>query len=319
MWTSCADARACARGGRTHIRRRPTGSSPRPHSRNLTGQIPRSQCTLLCVCLPSSPLSSPARHREAATRRSRVPIPRSSPTCVPCPPGLTYASRSTVSCTTSVATGRPTALAALITSCTSSPPSPPAAPSARVPYARLLICSRPPTHPPSPFARLAPRAHALMYAPPDAVRPRRSAVSARRRRSAPPRPTSPPRPCTARRAGRDAARAYGTGCFKTHHTHDLRGLSESELRVRRAPSCRTVPSRPPLRLPLAPSARRPAMRARLHARPRAVSSSSCPLDPRTRACTLCAGVRVSVRVAVSQGRRGRRNVAAAGERDCDRY
>ncbi|KAI0662943.1 cytochrome b5 [Cubamyces menziesii] len=31
-------------------------------------------------------------------------------------------------------------------------------------------------------------------------------------------------------AGRDAARAYGTGCFKTHLTHDLRGLSESEMR-----------------------------------------------------------------------------------------
>ncbi|KAI0829351.1 cytochrome b5 [Trametes gibbosa] len=31
-------------------------------------------------------------------------------------------------------------------------------------------------------------------------------------------------------AGRDAARAYGTGCFKTHLTHDLRGLSESETR-----------------------------------------------------------------------------------------
>ncbi|KAI0356679.1 cytochrome b5 [Trametes cingulata] len=31
-------------------------------------------------------------------------------------------------------------------------------------------------------------------------------------------------------AGRDAARAYGTGCFKTHLTHDLRGLSESEMK-----------------------------------------------------------------------------------------
>jgi len=30
-------------------------------------------------------------------------------------------------------------------------------------------------------------------------------------------------------AGRDAARAYGTGCFATHLTHDLRGLSEDEL------------------------------------------------------------------------------------------
>jgi hypothetical protein len=27
----------------------------------------------------------------------------------------------------------------------------------------------------------------------------------------------------------DAARAFGTGCFKEHRTHDLRGLSESEL------------------------------------------------------------------------------------------
>ncbi|KAK7060142.1 hypothetical protein VNI00_000906 [Paramarasmius palmivorus] len=31
-------------------------------------------------------------------------------------------------------------------------------------------------------------------------------------------------------AGVDAARAFGTGCFKTHRTHDLRGLSEDELR-----------------------------------------------------------------------------------------
>ncbi|TFY60712.1 hypothetical protein EVG20_g7322 [Dentipellis fragilis] len=31
-------------------------------------------------------------------------------------------------------------------------------------------------------------------------------------------------------AGKDAARAFGTGCFATHQTHDLRGLSESELR-----------------------------------------------------------------------------------------
>ena len=34
------------------------------------------------------------------------------------------------------------------------------------------------------------------------------------------------------RAGKDAARAYGTGCFQTHLTHDLRGLSDSEMRVR---------------------------------------------------------------------------------------
>ncbi|EMD40996.1 hypothetical protein CERSUDRAFT_111566 [Gelatoporia subvermispora B] len=30
-------------------------------------------------------------------------------------------------------------------------------------------------------------------------------------------------------AGRDAARAYGTGCFATHRTHDLRGLTEKEM------------------------------------------------------------------------------------------
>ncbi|KAF7354947.1 Sterol metabolism-related protein [Mycena sanguinolenta] len=30
------------------------------------------------------------------------------------------------------------------------------------------------------------------------------------------------------RAGRDAARAFGTGCFQTHRTHDLRGLSDKE-------------------------------------------------------------------------------------------
>jgi len=29
-------------------------------------------------------------------------------------------------------------------------------------------------------------------------------------------------------AGTDAARAFGTGCFQTHRTHDLRGLSDSE-------------------------------------------------------------------------------------------
>ena len=33
------------------------------------------------------------------------------------------------------------------------------------------------------------------------------------------------------RAGVDAARSFGTGCFKEHRTHDLRGLSESEIRV----------------------------------------------------------------------------------------
>ncbi|THH21048.1 hypothetical protein EW146_g425 [Bondarzewia mesenterica] len=31
-------------------------------------------------------------------------------------------------------------------------------------------------------------------------------------------------------AGKDAARAFGTGCFKDHQTHDLRGLSEKELK-----------------------------------------------------------------------------------------
>ena len=33
-------------------------------------------------------------------------------------------------------------------------------------------------------------------------------------------------------AGRDASRAYVTGCFKTHLTHDTRGLSETQLSVR---------------------------------------------------------------------------------------
>ncbi|KAI0751265.1 cytochrome b5-like heme/steroid binding domain-containing protein [Daedaleopsis nitida] len=31
-------------------------------------------------------------------------------------------------------------------------------------------------------------------------------------------------------AGKDAARAYGTGCFQTHLTHDLRELTESEMK-----------------------------------------------------------------------------------------
>ncbi len=35
------------------------------------------------------------------------------------------------------------------------------------------------------------------------------------------------------RAGRDAARAFGTGCFATHRTHDLRGLTERESSVRK--------------------------------------------------------------------------------------
>ncbi|QRW15987.1 cytochrome b5 [Rhizoctonia solani] len=33
-------------------------------------------------------------------------------------------------------------------------------------------------------------------------------------------------------AGKDAARAYTTGCFQTHLTHDTRGLNEKELGVR---------------------------------------------------------------------------------------
>lgn len=31
--------------------------------------------------------------------------------------------------------------------------------------------------------------------------------------------------------GIDAARAFGTGCFKEHRTHDTRGMTEQELRV----------------------------------------------------------------------------------------
>lgn len=46
--------------------------------------------------------------------------------------------------------------------------------------------------------------------------------------------------CTARatsdtvsfiRAGKDAARAFATGCFQTHQTYDIRELSEDEMRV----------------------------------------------------------------------------------------
>lgn len=33
-------------------------------------------------------------------------------------------------------------------------------------------------------------------------------------------------------AGKDAARAFGTGCFQEHRTHDLRGLSDKQLAVR---------------------------------------------------------------------------------------
>ncbi|KIO15724.1 hypothetical protein M407DRAFT_205977 [Tulasnella calospora MUT 4182] len=34
-------------------------------------------------------------------------------------------------------------------------------------------------------------------------------------------------------AGRDAARAFVTGCFKEHLTHDIRGFGENEMKVRR--------------------------------------------------------------------------------------
>lgn len=33
-------------------------------------------------------------------------------------------------------------------------------------------------------------------------------------------------------SGVDAARAYVTGCFKTHLTHDIRGFGKKEIRVR---------------------------------------------------------------------------------------
>lgn len=32
-------------------------------------------------------------------------------------------------------------------------------------------------------------------------------------------------------AGRDASRAFVTGCFETHLTHDLRGLSAFDIEV----------------------------------------------------------------------------------------
>lgn len=35
-------------------------------------------------------------------------------------------------------------------------------------------------------------------------------------------------------AGRDASRAFVTGCFRTHLTHDVRGLSPHEEQVRPA-------------------------------------------------------------------------------------
>lgn len=31
--------------------------------------------------------------------------------------------------------------------------------------------------------------------------------------------------------GRDGARAFATGCFKTHITHDLRGLTPAQIKV----------------------------------------------------------------------------------------
>ena len=34
------------------------------------------------------------------------------------------------------------------------------------------------------------------------------------------------------RAGRDAARAFATGCFATHRTHDIRGLTEKQMKVK---------------------------------------------------------------------------------------
>lgn len=37
-------------------------------------------------------------------------------------------------------------------------------------------------------------------------------------------------------AGRDAARAYVTGCFKEHLTHDVRGFNEEEAKVRLPPN-----------------------------------------------------------------------------------
>jgi dihydrofolate reductase len=33
-------------------------------------------------------------------------------------------------------------------------------------------------------------------------------------------------------SGKDASRAYTTGCFQTHLTHDLRGLTAEQLAVR---------------------------------------------------------------------------------------
>lgn len=33
-------------------------------------------------------------------------------------------------------------------------------------------------------------------------------------------------------AAKDAARAFATGCFKTHLTHDLRGFGDKEMKVK---------------------------------------------------------------------------------------
>jgi hypothetical protein len=45
------------------------------------------------------------------------------------------------------------------------------------------------------------------------------------------------------RAGVDATRSFATGCFRDHRTHDLRGLDEGEMAVRRLPSNDTVSAR----------------------------------------------------------------------------
>jgi len=44
-------------------------------------------------------------------------------------------------------------------------------------------------------------------------------------------------------AGKDAARAYVTGCFATHLTHDIRGFTEKDMAVGYLPlvvSCRKL-------------------------------------------------------------------------------
>ena len=43
------------------------------------------------------------------------------------------------------------------------------------------------------------------------------------------------------RAGKDAARSFGTGCFATHQTHDLRGLDEQEMQVSVTLSAYVIP------------------------------------------------------------------------------